>query len=84
MEVKNSKGTVDRHLVEIKPNAERYPPKAPKRKTAKAMDRYSSAMLTYAINQAKWEAAKEFCELNDIIWRVMDEYDLGISKKPKS
>ena len=81
LEVKKSDGTLERTLVEIKPNAERFPPKEPKKKTEKNMMSFMKKMETFLVNQAKWEQAEEFCKLNNITWRIMDEYDLGIKKK---
>jgi len=30
------------------------------------------------VNLAKWEAAKKFCRMHDLIWRVMGETALGV------
>ena len=81
LEVKKSDGTIEKSLVEIKPNSECYPPKEPKKKNDKTMARYMKAMETYLVNQAKWEQAEMFCKENDISWKIMDEYSLGIKKK---
>jgi hypothetical protein len=34
--------------------------------------------VTYAVNQAKWKAAKEFCEDHRIEFKVVTEKELGI------
>ena len=33
---------------------------------------------TYAVNQAKWKAAREFCADRNIEFKIMTEYELGI------
>jgi len=63
-------------LIEIKPNKERYP------STAKNKKQYITEMCTYAINIAKWKAAEEFCKKQGIIFLILDEFDLGIKKRP--
>jgi hypothetical protein len=65
----------EKMMIEIKPYKEQFLNEN-KRITEK-MKR------TYLVNQAKWEAAKTFAELNNYKFIVMNEYDLGI-KKPKS
>jgi hypothetical protein len=60
-------------LIEIKPKAQCSPPKEPKRKTEKALARYFDDLKTYAVNQAKWAAAREFCNRNGIEFVVLTE-----------
>jgi hypothetical protein len=60
-------------LIEIKPKAQCSPPKEPKRKTEKALTRYFDDLKTYAVNQAKWAAAREFCDRNGIEFVVLTE-----------
>jgi hypothetical protein len=52
-------------MVEVKPLRQTKQPKKQKRQT-KA---YITEVVTYAINQAKWEAAKEYCK--DRGWEFM-------------
>ncbi len=61
-------------LVEIKPKKQTVPPKNPKRKTKK----YLYEVTEYAKNQAKWEAAKEFCEDRRYEFKVLTEDDLKV------
>jgi len=83
LEVRRADGSVEKSLVEIKPNAERMPPKEPKKKTEKSKARYMKQCQTFLVNQAKWEQAERFCNDNGITWKIMDEYSLGIKKQPK-
>ena len=50
------------------------PPKPRSRKTKS----YMTECVTYAVNQAKWKAAKEFCEDHRIEFKVVTEKELGI------
>ena len=54
-----------KYMVEVKPLRQTKQPKKQKRQT-KA---YITEVVTYAINQAKWEAAKEDCK--DRVWEFM-------------
>lgn len=81
LEVLRADGNIEKSLVEIKPNAECFPPKEPKKKTEKSIYRYQKAMQTFLVNQAKWEQAEQFCKENGIVWKIMDEYSLGIKKR---
>ena len=52
-------------MVEVKPLRQTKQPKKQKKQT-KA---YITEVVTYAINQAKWEAAREYCK--DRGWEFM-------------
>ena len=69
---KNGKRT--KCLIEVKPAHETRPPKPGKRKSK----RFLTEQKTYHVNQAKWDAARKFC--NKVGWdfRVATEYQLGI------
>lgn len=74
---KNKKGEEIIEMIEVKPYAQVIgPPENPKRKT-KA---WATAVQTYITNQAKWEAAKEFCEEKGWRWRIITEKELGIKR----
>ena len=63
-------------LVEIKPYEQTKPPKEPKRKTKKAMNNYKNAVKTYAVNQAKWKAARDFAAKHGYEFVVITENEL--------
>ena len=65
MKVKEKNGKVESYLVEVKPTRQVEGPKPQKRKTKK----YLREVFDYATNQAKWQAAQEYC--NDRLWKFM-------------
>lgn len=69
--------TGDKFLVEIKPKSETVPPKKPSKNTQKAALNYQLALQTYAINQAKWKAAKEFAALNKMKFIILTDEELN-------
>jgi hypothetical protein len=71
---KESSGKIKRMIVEIKPQKQCVEPKVQKRKT-KA---YIYEVVEYAKNQAKWEAAKEWCLDRGYEFKVLTENELGI------
>lgn len=71
MEVRTSTGT-KAFLVEIKPKKQSKPPEQPKRKGK----RYLREAMNYAVNQAKWQAAQEFCRTKGWTFMVVTEKEL--------
>lgn len=62
-------------VIEIKPkNQVTMPEQNPKRRTPS----WAYKVQTWVVNQAKWEAAKEFCADHNYEFKVMTEEDLGI------
>ena len=74
MKVKQTDGSTKTYLVEVKPKAQVEGPKPQKKVTKK----YITEVATYAINQAKWKAAKEFCADRKLEFKIMTEKELGI------
>jgi hypothetical protein len=74
IKVKESNGTIKKYMIEIKPKKQTLPPQKPQRQTKK----YISEVYEYAKNQAKWEAAKEWCEDRGYEFKVITEQELGI------
>ena len=65
-------------VVEIKPEKDlKMPDQTPKRKTKS----WAFKVKTWAINQAKWKAAKEFCDDRKWEFRILTEKELGIKIK---
>tara|TARA_Y100000004_G_scaffold84539_1_gene94899 strand:+ start:7058 stop:7489 length:432 start_codon:yes stop_codon:yes gene_type:complete len=58
IKVKKGNGKTECILIEIKPKKQTAPPKKPKKVTKK----FISEVYTYSKNEAKWKAAKEYCE----------------------
>jgi hypothetical protein len=74
MKVKESYGTIKTYVIEVKPKKQTTPPKRSKRQTKS----YIYECKTYAVNQAKWKAAVEFCEDRRIQFKIITEDELGI------
>lgn len=72
--------TGHKFLVEIKSSSETVKPKPPKKQTAKAKRRYAKMLETYAINTAKWNAAREVAKKNGFQFIFLTEKELGHSK----
>ena len=74
IKVKESNGSIKKYIIEVKPKKQTIEPKVQKRKTKG----YIYEVREYVRNQAKWEAAKEFCK--DRLWefRIITEKELGI------
>lgn len=62
-------------LIEVKPYRQTIPPVVSKGK------RHSTILIEgrmWAINKAKWEAAKKYCQDRNITFRIMTEKELSI------
>ncbi len=71
-------GLIITEMIEVKPYKEVVgPEQKPKRKTKS----WVYAVQTYVNNQAKWEAAKKFCESRSWKFRIVTEYELGIKQR---
>jgi len=74
IKVKESTGRIKKMIVEIKPKRQCSPPSKPKKQTKG----YLREAYEYAKNQAKWEAASEWCKDRGYIFKVFTEKELGI------
>ena len=63
----------DKYMIEIKPYRQVKKPKQPKRKTKS----YMRESFEYIKNQAKWQAAKSYCDDNGMKFKLITEKDLG-------
>jgi hypothetical protein len=70
----NENGTIKKYLIEVKPKKQTIEPKVQKRKTKG----YIYEVVEYAKNQAKWRAAREFCEDRQWQFKIITEDELGI------
>lgn len=78
VEYQRKDGITLQEMVEIKPYRQVIgPPENPKRKT-KA---WATAVMTYATNQAKWAAARKYCEDRGMNFRIVTEKELGLANK---
>jgi len=76
--VKNKNNEIKKYLIEIKPKKQTEPPKEPKRKTQKALERYKQEQLEFVKNQAKWEAAKNWAKNKGYVFQIWTEETLGL------
>jgi hypothetical protein len=74
IKVKESTGEIKTYVIEVKPAKQTRPPK-PRKRVSKS---YLYECKTYAMNQAKWEAATEWCKDKKIEFKVVTERELGI------
>lgn len=76
VEYERKDGITLQEMVEIKPYRQVVgPPENPKRRT-KA---WVGSVMTYMVNQAKWKAARKWCEDKGMNFRIVTEKDLGIT-----
>lgn len=73
VKVRKSDGSSATYILEVKPMAQTTL-RAPKRQTRKFLEE----VKTYAVNQAKWKAADEFCKDHGWEFKVITEHDLGL------
>lgn len=72
--VRQKDGTIKEMLLEVKPKAQTMEPAVQKRKTKK----YIKEVMTWAVNQAKWKQAEEYCLDRGWKFHILTENDLGI------
>jgi len=74
IKVREKTGKITKYIIEIKPKKQTQPPNDKnKRSTA-----YRDAVLTFAKNQAKWSAAREYCEDRQMNFLILTEDHLGV------
>ena len=74
VKVKTKQNTIKKWVVEVKPKAQTRPPRTPKRKTKK----YITEVRNWAINDAKWKNAIEFCNDRNMEFIIITEDELKI------
>lgn len=74
LKVKEQNGSIKKYVIEVKPLKQTIEPQPSKRKTKK----YLYEAMEYAKNQAKWKAAREFCEDRRYEFKIITEKELGI------
>ena len=74
IKVKESTGQIKTYVIEVKPKKQTKPPT----KKSRVTKSYLYEMKTYAVNEAKWKAAQEFCADRLIEFKIITEDELGI------
>ena len=77
IKVKQSNGTLKKFIIEVKPKKQTKPPKPVTRKTK----RFINEVKTWSINEAKWKYATEWCNNNDMEFKILTEDHLNIKYK---
>lgn len=73
VKVKKKDGKSATYMLEVKPENQ-----TKLRKTNRNTRKFLNEAATYMINQAKWEAATEFCKDNGWEFKILTEKELGI------
>jgi hypothetical protein len=68
-------------MIEIKPKRQTIEPKPPKTKTRASQIKFLQASSIYAMNDAKWKAARDYCDKRGWNFKLMTQDDLGINYK---
>ncbi len=74
IKIKESSGEIKTYIIEVKPKRQTKSPTKKKRITKS----YLYECKTYAVNQAKWKAAEQFCADRRIEFKIITEKELGI------
>ena len=74
--VKTSEGVVKESHIEVKPKAQCSPPKGSPPKDRRKRGRFIREVKTWGINEAKWKAAKAYCNDRKWGWKILTEDDL--------
>ena len=78
IKVRQANGSVKKMIIEVKPKKQTVPPTVtPKRKTR----RWYKDVKTWGINEAKWKYAIEWCNSNDMEFKILTEDHLDIRYK---
>lgn len=70
--VKDINGNLKTYLIEIKPHSQTKPPTIKKKKTKSYID----SVITWSINEAKWEAAKKYADKKGYEFKILTEHEL--------
>lgn len=73
--VRTKTNEIEEWVVEVKPKQQTKPPSVQKRKTKK----YINEVMRWGINEAKWEAADEYCKRKGMKFIILTEKELNIN-----
>ena len=74
IKLKEQSGKVKTYVIEVKPKKQTVPPV----KKTRVTKSFIHETKTYAENQAKWKAAKEWCDDRLLEFKIITEDELGI------
>lgn len=67
-------GRKTRLIIEVKPLKQTQIPKKQQRRTK----RYLNEVRTYAVNDAKWKAARDYCKDRQMVFMILTEKELKV------
>ena len=73
IKVRQKDKTIKKMIIEVKPKIQCGPPKTPKRRTK----RYINEVRTWGVNEAKWNAAIEWCNDRGMEFKILTEDHVG-------
>jgi TnsA endonuclease N terminal len=76
VKLKSQAGKEEIQLIEIKPEKQTRPPQIQQRTTKK----YLNEVVTWGVNEAKWKAAKQYCDEKNWQFKIFTEKELGLKK----
>ena len=74
IKLKEHSGKVKTYVIEVKPKKQTVPPV----KKTRVTKSFIHETKTYAVNQAKWKAAQEWCKDRLLEFKIITEKELGI------
>jgi hypothetical protein len=74
VKVRTKSNQIKKYLVEVKPKKQTLEPQKQQRKTKK----YINEVATYVVNQAKWDAAREWCADRQMEFLILTEDHLNV------
>jgi hypothetical protein len=75
IQIRNNNDILKTYLIEVKPAKQTQPPVYPGRNT----QRYLTESMTFIKNQAKWKAATEWAKDRGYEFKIITEYELGLT-----
>jgi hypothetical protein len=72
IKVKEQSGEIKTYVIEVKPKKQTSPPQ----KKSRVTKSYLHETTTYAVNQAKWKAADDWCKDRKIEFKIITEEEL--------
>jgi hypothetical protein len=83
VKIRDASGTLRIKLIEVKPKEQTIPP-VRTNVTNKPSNKFLNEVLTYSVNQAKWDAAKRYCNDFDYDWHILTESEIFGNKAEKN
>ena len=76
--IRDDQGKLTKYLIEVKPYQQSQPPV---RRRGKRKQTLLRELVTYSVNQSKWEAAIAYCKKRGWEWKVLTEVEIFNKKK---